>query len=73
MNLAQKLRAQLGATQPLDHFRTDHGITDTHIFCKFGKPIDNLTMTLEQCDEMIAAMQFCRAKFIERQEEKKNV
>ena len=68
VNAALRLREMLGVPgkDGLKHFQIQYLYNDTHMIMAFqGVRIDNLTMTVEQIDEVISALQGLRAAFVE--------
>lgn len=72
MNMAQKLRQQMGIgkTPVKINFEIKYAHTDTNIVVVFGQSIDNLTMTVEQCESMIKMLGEVHAAFVKHQESK---
>ena len=76
MNMAQQLREKLGVnskkTPGLIDFKIEYAHTDEHVMAMFGHKIDNLTMTVEQLDEMVKVLGEVRAALLKHQKEKAN-
>ena len=76
MNMAKQLREKLGVTNPAQgkvDFQIQYGHTDTHIVVMFGRMINNLTLSVEQLDDMLKSMNEVRAALVNHQKGKKNV
>lgn len=58
MNLAQDLRKKLGVdTVQNQQFNIQYGFNGNLGYVVFPQPLQNLTMTVEQIDQMILALQ----------------
>ena len=67
-----KLREKLGI--PSDgrrEFQINYGHTNDNIVVAFGDKVDNLTMTVAQCDAMLAALQGVRGAFLKHRGKKR--
>ena len=73
MTLEKQLRAKLGVDKKSEvGFEIQYGHTETHIVLNFGQLIDNLTMTLQQAQDMEKTLGKVRA-VLKKHQEKKNV
>ena len=69
LNAAQKLRQAIGVPgdNGMKHFRINYAYNESHMIVQFdGVKVDNLTMTVEQMDEMIKSLQGLREAFLNR-------
>lgn len=61
MNMAKKLREQLGVGKSQDKvLNVQYAHNGEQIVVMFGVDVNNLTMTVEQCNDMIKALQGSR-------------
>lgn len=65
MSKADEFRKKLGI-DGMKKFEMKYGFTEDHIVVQFGTPIDNLTMSLENTDAMLATLTECRNAFVKR-------
>ena len=72
MSMAKQLREKLGVDKAPENidFSIQYTHTDTHMFMMFGRMIDNLSLTVEQIDDVIKVLGELRAAFVKHQESK---
>mgnify|MGYP003661195411 CR=1 FL=1 len=71
MTAQKKMRAKLGIPAGRLEFELKYGYDDDVIAVMFGDKVDNLIMTLAQCDEMIAALKGVRGAYLKHKGRKR--